>query len=239
MKNIRIFIAILTFIWLATAMVFGQDQPTPTPADSTSDVPTQTTPQDTPSVEPKMEGVVRIGLVTPKTQLGQNNSGQETSEPVRQLFASFIKGPTVETVVIEARTPAQINVEAQQKGCDFVLYSSISQKQKTGIFGNLIKIVVPVITSTIPAGDTNAGNGQGDTISGAAQQSGQNMIKAVAESVKAKDVLTLEFSLMTINGNKPIVKNSLKAKAISDGEDVLSPLIEQASATITEAIINK
>ena len=78
MKNIKNFIAILTFIWLATASGFGQE-----PITQNS---------DTPSVEPKMEGVVRIGLVTPKTQLGQNNAGQDVSEPVRQLFADFIKG---------------------------------------------------------------------------------------------------------------------------------------------------
>jgi hypothetical protein len=156
------------------------------------------------------------------------------SASVQQLFAAYLAGPTVETIPLEARTPAQINLEAQQKGCDFVLYASLSQKQKTSLLGNLIKITAPAVVAPTQQGDAanqsaNAGN--------VAQQSASNVLVAAANnSVKAKDVVTLEFSLLAVNGKTPLVKAAVKANANADGEDVLTPLVEQAATAVTDAL---
>lgn len=236
MKNIKLFIAILTCLWLMTAVSFAQEQTTPTQDEQTTDIQTEPS-TDAVSVEPKRDGVVRIGLVMPKTQLGQNASGQEAGEAVKQLLASYLSGPTVETVVIDARTPAQIKIEAEQKGCDFVLYSALSQKQKTGLFGNLIKITIPVLTSSIPANGNDPNSG--DTDPNVTQQSAQTVGSLITGRVKAKDIVTLDFTLSAVNQNQPVLKKSLKAKAENDGDDVVSNLIEQAATAITEVVSKK
>lgn len=230
MKNIKAFTAILTFA-LLTMTAFGQEQTAQTTENQTA---------ATQEIAPKKEGVIRIGIVAPKTQIKQSDeaAAQEVSEPIRQLLISYLNGPTIETISIEARTPAQISVEAGQKSCDFVLYSSVTQKQKTSIFGNLIKIAVPVLASSIPGaeGDAQSSN----MIDGAAQQSAQTMANAVANSVKAKDVFTLSVVLSPIGGTtSPVLNKAFKGKANSDSQDVLSPLVEQAAAVVAEAITSK
>jgi len=242
MKNTKIIIAILTLILLA-ATAFGQEEPTPTPTPEdtpTTDVTTQNS--DATQTEPKKEGIIRIGLVKSKTQLGANNSaGEDVGETVRQLFASLLVGPTVETVPIEARSPAQINVEAEQKGCDFVLYSSLSKKTKTSIFGNLIKVVVPVLTNQIPkSGNADPNNSDVNTTQQTVTQAGTDIANnLIAAKTVAKGVITLDFNLVGVNGTTPTLKNSLKAKARSDGEDILSPLIEQAAGEVLQAAMKK
>lgn len=230
MRFIKLQTAILTLIILSAAAVFAQQEtPTPTPEGDSQN--TQTS-----SVEPKKEGVVRIGLIKPRVQLGQN-SEQDIGESIRQLFVNYLNGAAIETVLIESKTPAQIGVEARQKECNFVLFSSVSQKQKNSIFGNLVKIAVPVLISSVP-GTGNVGVQQGG-ISGAAQQSAQTMMNTVAESVKAKDVVVLDLNLSSLTNRSMFVKKELKAKASADGQDVLTPLIEQASEAIAETIIKK
>jgi hypothetical protein len=230
MKNTKIIIAIFTLILLA-ASVFGQEEPTPENAP-TSDVTTQNT--DAPQAEPKKEGVIRIGLVKPKTQLGQNNPGEDPNETVRQIFASLLVGPTVETVSIEARIPAQINVEARQKGCDFVLYAGLSKKSKTGIFGSLVNAVVPVLTNQAQTtGNTDPNNSDVN-----ATQAGTDFAANwIAAKTRAKDEIILDFNLVAVNAATPKLKNSLKAKANADGEDVLSPLMEKAAEEVLQAAI--
>lgn len=236
MKNTKIIIAILTLILLA-ASVFAQEQPTPTPTPEnapTQDVTTQNS--DAPQAEPKKEGVIRIGLVKPKTQLAQN-SGEDPNETLRQLFASLLTGPSVETVPIEARIPAQINVEAEQKGCDFVLYTSLSKKSKTGIFGSLINVVVPVLANHVQTtGNTDPNNSDANAAQPTATQARTDFATNwIAAKTRAKDEITLDFNLVAVKAATPTLKNSLKAKANADGEDVLSPLMEKAAEEVLQA----
>jgi len=55
----------------------------------------------------------------------------------------------------------------------------------------------------------------------------------IANSVKAKDELTLEYRLQRAgNSGPPISAQTLKAKAKSDGEDLVSKLTGQAASAI-------
>ncbi len=214
---------------------FGQEQVPTEPV-----APTQTDSTDV-NVQPKPQGTIRIGIVAVKTKLGQDDSGQEASEAIRGQWISYLSGPTVEVVAIEARISVQINIEAEQKGCDFVLYSSLSKKSKLSIFGNLIKVVVPVLTSQIPtSGNADPNNSDVNTTQQTVTQAGTDIANnMIAAKTVAKDVITLDFNLMAVNGATPTLKNSLKAKAKSDGEDVFSPLIEQAAGEVLQAAMKK
>ena len=236
MKYVKSIIALIIFSLALAANAFTQEEPQPAPTPA---VAPQTVAA--PTAEPKREGVARIGLVVPKTPAVAGNpaAGVDVSASVRDSFTSYLSGPTVETLLLEARTPAQINVEAQQKGCDFVLYVSVTQKKKTSLFGNFIRIAAPAIATPAPVSGEPAEPAKGN-VAGAAQQAGQSvLVAAAAGSVKAKDVVTLEYSLLAVNAKAPLVKNSVKAKANADGEDVLSPLIEEAATTITNALVKQ
>ena len=54
------------------------------------------------------------------------------AEPVRQALMSYLKGPMIEVIALEARIPQQIAAEATEKGCAFVLYTDIAQTPKGG-----------------------------------------------------------------------------------------------------------
>lgn len=225
MRQIK-FITVIIFSLLLSFTAFGQDvQPTPMPSPTTA------------TIEPKAEGTIRIGVVTVKTQLKQDASGGEASEVFRTRWYSFLDGPTVELIPIEARVPMQINLEAEQKGCDYILYSKITQKMKTGLFSKIVKIAVPVLANSIPVGTGGMGGGSisesiKTSIKEGAKDAAKTMANEAAGKITAKDQVTLEFSLIKVNEKNPVLAKSLKAKAKSDGEDIFSPLIEQASEMI-------
>jgi hypothetical protein len=53
--------------------------------------------------------------------------------------------------------------------------------------------------------------------------------------VKSKDELTLDIKVNSTSGAAAMAKQ-YKAKAKSDGEDIISPIIEQAAQAILDAV---
>ncbi len=230
MKNKRIAIAMITLLVLAFT-AFGQ-QILPQGTTGTTIVP----------LEPKKEGVIRIGVVTIKAQVKQDGAGQDMAELIRTRWYSFLDGPTINLIPIEARIPTQINIEARQKECDFVLYSAVSQKSKGSLFGGFLKVAVPVLTSAAPAGipgttTTSIAQSMRQSIEDGAKNAAKNLANESASKIKARDEMTLEFNFVKVNATSSTVTNSLKAKAKTDGEDIFSPLIEKAAEQIAEAAI--
>jgi hypothetical protein len=72
----------------------------------------------------------------------------------------------------------------------------------------------------------------------AAQQMQQQAISQLAGfngQVKSKDDVTVEYQLVATGQGTPLVQNKLQGKAKSDGEDVLTPLLQQtANAVLTQ-----
>jgi type II secretory pathway component PulF len=72
---------------------------------------------------------------------------------------------------------------------------------------------------------------------GMQQQAMDSLLQVQSGSVKAKDEITLTYQLVTMSGAKPPLEDALKAKAEQDGQDLLSPLVEQlATAAVTAAL---
>ena len=61
----------------------------------------------------------------------------------------------------------------------------------------------------------------------------------IASNIKAKDEITLEYKLEAVGGGRPALSKTEKAKATSDGEDVLTTLIEKAATAIISVLRNK
>ena len=59
----------------------------------------------------------------------------------------------------------------------------------------------------------------------------------LALTIKAKDEVTLEYSLLNVQTQATATTGKIKAKAGKDGEDILSPMLEQSvNAVLTVAL---
>ena len=159
----------------------------------------------------KKPGVIRIGLVMPTVQASNGNTAQ-TAETVRNSFAQYLRGSNVEVMTLAAQQPSAAIEEARQGQCDYVLSVSMTIKKGGGgsMFGRAIGNIAGAATGHIPASGATA--------------------------IKAKDDVTLEYKLDKTETASTTLTNTAKAKAKSDGDDVLTPLIESASQTILSTI---
>ena len=190
---------------------------------------------------------VRVGIVMPKAQLGQGNTGQDVAGPVRQLIMSYMAGPVLELVPLQARIPAQIQAEAEQTGCTHVLYTTVEQKKGKKGLGGLLGAVAPA--ATMMTGMGGGGDMAGAMVMGAATQAVSqaaaqaaqeeaiaSLTQAQAGAVKKKDEIILSYQLHTLDETTSPLEESLSAKAEENGEDLLSPLVERLATTAVNAV---
>ena len=200
-----------------------------------------------PAAPPVPPPKAKICLVLPKAQLGQGTTGADVAEPVRATLTAYLGGPATELIPLTARIPIQIDAEAQVMACDYVLYSSVTQK-KGGGFSKMLGAAAPI--ATMAGGMAGMGGNYG-TMMGAqavasaastaaaqsAQQEAMEALGGAAKSnIKKGDQITLEYKLVKPGVAEPIAAQSAVAKAKESGEDLVSPLIEQAATQVLTAI---
>jgi hypothetical protein len=197
---------------------------------------------------PKAPGKIRVGVAPPDAQLGQgNNAGADYSTPIRNVEVSLMNGPAVEIAALESHVPLQLQAEAQQKQCDYILYSGVVVKHSSaGGFGKIMKIgstaasFNPAVMMTKSVGTMVAAQSAAAASQMAAQQMQQQAISQLAGfngQIKSKDDVTVQYQLVAAAQNTPVLQNTLQGKAKSDGEDVLTPLLQQtANAVLTQVM---
>lgn len=180
----------------------------------------------------KKAGVVRFGLAGVKTgAVGEGVNAQELSAGIQNTLAEYLKMPNVEIVRLEAKLSSAIAAEAKEKECDFVIYAQVSHKKGGGgMFGKALGKL----------SETVAGRayGSSDTI-GKASQITIMTAAAATGNVKAKDQITLEIKLVAAGNASPVAAKQFQAKAKADGEDIITPLVEQAAQMIVDASAKK
>jgi hypothetical protein len=65
-----------------------------------------------------------------------------------------------------------------------------------------------------------------------AQQQAMNQLAGFNGQIKSKDDVTIQYQLVPTGQTSPQLQASLKGKAKSDGEDVLTPLLEQVANNV-------
>ncbi|HZB46157.1 MAG TPA: hypothetical protein VE360_12965, partial [Pyrinomonadaceae bacterium] len=137
---------------------------------------------------------------------------------LREGFAGRLAGPSVEVTALTSESPQQIEEEARRKECDFVLYTAATHKKGGGGggFGGFLKKAAPVVV------------GGGSAESGGASQ-----------GFKSKDELTLEYSQQRTGASVLAASATLKAKAKSDGEDLVGQLVGQAAPAVAVELNKK
>lgn len=189
------------------------------------------TPASTSGAAAKQPGTVRVGLAGVKAgAVGEGITATDLAAAIQNTLAQFLKGPNVEVVTLDARLASAVEAEATQKECDYVLYATVSHKKGGGGFGGFGSMLGSAV------GRVGLG-GYGNT---AANVAGQVATQAIvtagtmSANVKSKDEITLEVKLN--KGGSPAMANSYKAKAKSNGEDIISKVVEQAAQAIVDSM---
>jgi hypothetical protein len=164
---------------------------------------------------------VRIGLVKPKVQMGNGDTSQ-ASDTVRSMLSEFLSGPTMQVTLLQARLPGQFEEEARNAGCDYILTSEVIHHH--GATGGVLGRALGNFGGYVPA--RNAITSM--VLSGAVRTAAD-----VAASIKAKDELQLEIRLQQPGASAPVLTKTVKGRAKSDGEDILTPLIEKVAIEVS------
>ena len=181
----------------------------------------------TSEVGQKKEGVVRLGLAAVKTgSVGDGLSAVELASAVQNTMAQYLKSPNIELVMIEAKLPSLIDAEAKQKECDFVIYTNVEHKKGGSRFASF----APALSSVASLG--GIGGSTAGAVAGQVASTAIITAAEVSQDVKAKDQLTLDVKLQAPGNATASVERQFKAKAQSNGDDIISPTVQQAAQAI-------
>ena len=175
-----------------------------------------------------------ICLAPASVQMASGNA-VDGSTAVRETFVSYLTGPTLAVTPLNARLASQAREEAKQASCKYVVYTSMKlERGKSG--GRLLgKMIGGAVETSAWELRGAASSPAGRIAAGAAASAAVEAARGLATNVKTKDELTLDWRLETMDGGV-VAKNSTKAKASSDGQDLLTPMVERAAETIASAV---
>lgn len=169
---------------------------------------------------------IAIGL--PAVQ-GVEGSAVDVGNAVRELFNGFLTGPSIKVVTLDARLASQAAEEARQKACKLVLTVNLTRKRSNTRLGRMLGQAGSTMAWTMPGSRGAAAVARGAALAGA------QAVSDMASITKAKDELTLEYSIQTTAGEVVLKPTEEKLKASADGEDLLTPLARRASESIVAA----
>jgi hypothetical protein len=194
----------------------------------------------------KAPGKIRIGIAPPDAQVGQgNNAGADYSTPIRNAEVALMGGPAVEIAALDSHIAMQLQAEAQQKQCDYVLFSSVAVKHSSGGFGRFAKFggmaasMTPMAGLAHGMGGAVAAQAAGMAASQMAQQQAMSQLAGFNGQIKSKDDVTVQYQLVATGQSSPVLQETLKGKAKSDGEDVLTPLLQQTANNVLGQVSKK
>lgn len=180
---------------------------------------------------------VRLGIVMPRVDLGPGFSGDTVAEPLRGMISHYLSGPVIELVPLDALVSQQIDAEAQAKQCDYILYSSATQK-KTGGNGmgffkgaTTMANMLPMVQAAKVTGGLMNAAGSAANAATAAQEAA-----SLSKGIKAKSEVSLEYKLQAPGNPAPASHDVLSAKAATDGDDVLTPLVAQLAEAVAAKV---
>lgn len=190
----------------------------------TSGQPSSTATATTAAVGPKRAGVIRIGVVAVKPgNMTEGMDAQQMAAAVRNTMMENLKGSNIEAVPIDGT--GGIQAEAQQKECDYLVFANVSLKKGGGGFGSFMNSAAGKVASNVGYGSSTAAVVATNTIVAA----------TVAENIKAKDEMTLDVRLERPGATTSTFTQQYKGKAKSAGEDIITPLVQQAAQAVLAA----
>ncbi len=163
--------------------------------------------------------------------------GFDPQTAVRETFTSFLTGPSLAVTPLQARLVSQAREEAKLAGCAFVLFPTVKHVRKTGGGGILGKVVAGGVQYGASSAAGSASSNTGRIAASAAAGAAAGVATAVTDysaGSRVRDELTLKYRLESADG-KVLIEESDKRKAKSDGEDLLTPLVQPAAEAVAQA----
>ena len=153
---------------------------------------------------------------------------------VGERLTEFLTGPTLGVQPLSSRLTSQVRTEAHQANCRYLLLTTVKQQHKSGSH-----ILGRAAGEAVQAGAWRAASSLGSTAGGiaasAAGGAASGAVSDMASGVRAKDELTLTYRLEGAGG-EVLAEKTAKRKAGSDGEDLLTPLAQQAAEAVAAAV---
>jgi hypothetical protein len=172
----------------------------------------------------KAADAIRIGIVQPRVHLAGKDAAKDATkqaEAVRSILIDYLQGPTIEVVQLSARLPSQYAIEAQKADCNFILTTTLTHRRGSkgggGDFLNKLSGVTPYVPNSAKVEMATAV---------------LNTAQDFASTVKARDDMQLDLKLDALGNPDAVLNKTLKKKAKSDGEDLLTPLVEGAAEAV-------
>jgi len=190
-------------------------------------------PGGIPSAQPAPTAQACVAIVLPSAR-GVDGDATAFATSLRDLFMSYLTGPSLRSIPLDARLPAQAVEEARQKDCGYVLVSTVTRVRHDG-GGGVGRALGRAAGTAASYGLPYGGSAAGAAARGVAV-AGAYAISNMSDTTKAKDELTLEYRFGTVNNVNSAMLTSKKSKAKHDGEDLLTPMVETASAAIATAV---
>jgi hypothetical protein len=172
-----------------------------------------------------------IAIVLPSVQ-GVDGDGTTVASSLRDLFSSFLRGPSMHVVLLESRLASHAIEEARQKDCPHVLTVTLTRKASAGggnVFGKVVGQAGTSAVWGLPMG------GVGGAVVRGATTATTQAIAELASSTRARDEVRLDYSLTSLGGRPEFGPRTDKAKAKTDGEDLLTPMVERGAEAIVAA----
>ena len=203
--------------------------------------PVATAPAALPDApEVKAPQKIRIGVAPSEAQLGQGNNVQgEYGAPIRDAIVALMNGPAVEVVALNSRIPIQLRAELAEKHCDYILLSTVTVKHNSGGIGRFMKSAGMVSNAMPMVALTRMAANKAAAAAMTAQQQAASELATFEGQIRSKDDVSLDYQLFPTGQDTARLAKSLKAKAKTDKEDVLTPLIQEAANTILTEVTQK
>ena len=155
-------------------------------------------------------------------------------DAVRESFVSFLTGPTLAATPLKARLESQAREEAKQAGCPFILLTTLKVAAKRSGGGMLGQIAAGAARQGAWEAGVRSGSAVGRIAGSAAYGGLSQAAYNYAATIRNKDEITLGWRLEAADGTVLVEKRE-KKNAKSDGEDLLTPLVQQAAEQIVAA----
>jgi hypothetical protein len=205
--------------------------PLSAPTNSKTSSPTFALPAagiEKPALTDKQTGMIRIGIAKPKVVTPESkkdpNAGDDIASAVTNSLVESLKAENVETIQLETDFPEN---ECKEKGCDYIFFANVTQKRGGGgMFKSMVMMgAATAVGIFVP--------GIGGMI--ASTVASQVMGKTMEKNAKAKDEFTLDYKVLGMD-KAVLTQAATKSKIEKEGDDVMTPQIQQAAKVVLEKI---
>ena len=160
-----------------------------------------------------------------------SNNAAAAVDAVRESFAAFLTGPSLKNEPLQARLESQAREEAKQAGCPFILFTTLKLVSKRSGGSLLGQVAAGAVRQGAWEAGVRSGSAAGQIAGSAAYGGLSQAAWNYAVTIRNKDELTLSWRLENAEGTV-LIEERDKRSAKSDGEDLLTPLVQKAAEQI-------